>query len=463
MENISAVKFKPYTRRNIQEAPQWRMLPDELREAVTVVSHVVPFRTNPYVLNELIDWDNIPDDPIYRLVFPHRDMLPQSEYLHLRDLIARGDKLEIERFVRSIWMRMNPHPAGQMSHNVPTLDGVLLRGVQHKYRETVLFFPSAGQTCHSYCTFCFRWPQFVGMEELKFDAKETTEFVEYLKRKPDVTDVLITGGDPLVMNARTLAGYLDPLLVPELAHVQNIRIGTKSVSYWPHRFVDDEDADNLLRLFERVVASGRNLAVMGHYNHPVELSTPIAQRAVRRIIATGATLRMQSPVIRHINEDPRAWAELWKMGVRLGATPYYMFVERDTGPSAYFRLPLVRAYEIFRSAYQLVSGLARTVRGPSMSAFPGKVAVDGVVTLAGEKVFALQFLQGRNADWVRKPFYAKFDPEATWLDQLVPAFGEERFFFDTPAPTPQSHSGLHHIKKPSLRTIPVAQALETVQ
>ena len=108
-----------------------------------------------------------------------------------------------------------------------------------------------------------------------------------------------------------------------------------------------------------------------------------------------------------------------------------MFVERDTGPSPDFRLPLAKAYETFQAAYQRVSGLARTVRGPSMSAFPGKVAIDGIVTIKGEKVFALQFLQARNPDWARRPFYAKFDPEATWLDDLVPAFGEERFFFQT--------------------------------
>jgi KamA family protein len=317
-----------------------------------------------------------------------------------------------------------------MTHNVPMLNGVPLNGLQHKYKQTVLFFPSSGQTCHAYCTFCFRWPQFVGMDELKFDSKESDELVAYLKQHPEVTDVLITGGDPLIMNTRGLAGFIEPLLVPELAHIQNIRIGTKSVSYWPQRFVTDKDADDLMRLFEKVVQSGRNLALMGHYNHPVELRQPIAQQAVKRIVATGATLRMQAPLIRHINEDPAGWAELWTTGVRLGAIPYYMFVERDTGPSEYFQLPLARAYDIFQSAYQRVSGLSRTVRGPSMSAFPGKVVIDGIVTIAGEKVFALQFLQARNPDWVRKPFYAKFDPQATWLDDLKPAFGEKKFFFE---------------------------------
>ena len=425
-------KFKPYTRQSIVNAPQWNLIPTHMQEAVQVISRVLPFRTNQYVLDQLIDWNKIPDDPIYRLIFPHEDMLSPEEYKHLRDLVlVQKDEVAIEKEVTAIRLRMNPHPAGQMTHNVPMMNGEPVRGLQHKYKQTVLFFPSAGQTCHAYCTFCFRWPQFVGMEDLKFDAKESNELVEYLKQHPEVTDVLITGGDPLIMNTRSLAGYIEPLLVPELSHIQNIRIGTKSVSYWPQRFVTDKDADDLIRLFEKVVASGKNLALMGHYNHPVELRQEIAQQAVKRIVGSGATLRMQAPLIRHINEDPKGWAELWTTGVRLGAIPYYMFVERDTGPSHYFQLPLAKAYETFQAAYQMVSGLARTVRGPSMSAFPGKVAIDGIVTINGEKVFALQFLQARNPDWVRRPFYAKFDENATWLDDLVPAFGEKKFFFET--------------------------------
>ncbi|WP_233471169.1 KamA family radical SAM protein [Paraburkholderia caribensis] len=447
-------KFKPLTRHTIAQVPQWVLLSAEQQEAVDIVSRVLPFRVNSYVLNELIDWSNIPDDPIYRLTFPHRDMLREDEYASLRDLVRAGaQEAEIDTAVRAIRMRMNPHPAGQLTHNVPYLDGVPLAGLQHKYRETVLFFPSAGQSCHAYCTFCFRWPQFSGMEEMKFDARTSGELIAYLRGHPEVTDILVTGGDPLVMNARSLAEYLEPLLMPEFAHIQNIRIGTKSVAYWPHRFVTDRDADDLLRVFEKVVASGRNLALMGHYNHPRELKHPVAETAVRRIIGTGASLRIQAPLIRHINEDPDAWVDLWTTAVRFGAIPYYMFVERDTGPSHYFKLPLARAYEIFQNAYSRVSGLARTVRGPSMSAFPGKVMVDGIVELGGEKVFALQLLQGRNAEWVRRPFYAKFDAEATWFDELVPAFGEKQFFFQ---PAISEKDGKHTDKH-----IPVRSAVVT--
>ncbi|WP_223554774.1 KamA family radical SAM protein [Pseudomonas sp. BF-R-01] len=420
-------RYKPYNSRTIRDTPYWQKLTPALQEAMTVVARVMPFRTNEYVLGTLIDWNNIPDDPIFRMTFPHKDMLLPDEYASLKQLIERDDAVAIKRRIEAIWLRMNPHPAGQLTHNGATLDGKVLPGIQHKYRETVLFFPGAGQTCHAYCTFCFRWAQFIGEEELKFNARESQELVNYLRVHTEVTDVLITGGDPMIMNTRSLAGYIEPLLA--LPHLKSIRIGTKSVAYWPQRFVSDKDAPELLDLFRRIVAAGKNLSVMGHYNHPVEIRQDIARQAVERIRSTGATLRMQAPVIRHINENPGDWAELWTEGVRLGAVPYYMFVERDTGPSHYFAMPLARAFEIFQAAYRTVSGLARTVRGPSMSTFYGKVLINGIETVAGEKVFVLQFLQARDPQWVLRTFYARFDPNATWFDELRPAFGERAFFF----------------------------------
>ena len=340
-----------------------------------------------------------------------------------------------------------------MTHNVPMLDGRPLQGLQHKYRETVLIFPSAGQTCHAYCTYCFRWAQFVGLDDLKFQVQETDDFVAYLAKHPEVSDVLITGGDPMIMRTKVLRRYIEPLLVPELEHIQNIRIGTKALAYWPQRFVSDKDADDCLELFEEVDAAGRHLAVMGHYSHPVEFESGMAREAIRRVRNTGAQIRMQGPLIRHVNDDPNAWAALWTEGVRLGLIPYYMFVERDTGARNYFEVPLVRAFEIFKRAYSQVSGLSRSVRGPAMSAFPGKVRVLGVVTLRdimdsnvlevinessgfellGDRdrpLLVCDFIQARDPAWVRKPFFAEIDDGASWFDDLRPAFGKERFYFE---------------------------------
>jgi L-lysine 2,3-aminomutase len=168
---------------------------------------------------------------------------------------------------------------------------------------------------------------------------------------------------------------------------------------------------------------------MAHFSHPRELEPPIVAEAVRRIQATGAVIRTQAPLIRTINDDPCTWARMWRMQMKLGMVPYYMFVERDTGPQDYFAVPLARAYQIYRDAYRTVSGLARTVRGPSMSATPGKVCVDGVVEVAGQRVFVLHMIQARDPDLVGRPFFAEFDPEATWLTDLKPAFAG-RFPFD---------------------------------
>jgi hypothetical protein len=121
---------------------------------------------------------------------------------------------------------------------------------------------------------------------------------------------------------------------------------------------------------------------------------------------------------------------MWRHQVQLGAVPYYMFVERDTGPKNYFEVPLARGVQIFRRAYRKVSGLARTARGPSMSATPGKVLVDGIITVGGEKLFVLRFIQARDPAWVDRPFFARYDPDATWLRDLRPALGEKEFFFD---------------------------------
>jgi len=422
--------FQVYTERHLDQIPQVQALDEAHRFNMRVVASVLPFRVNRYVVDELIDWENIPDDPIFQLTFPQPGMLTTEQFDQMAGLLrSSADREAIREAAWQIREALNPHPAGQRELNVPRLRGEALEGIQHKYRETVLFFPSQGQTCHSYCTFCFRWAQFIGDKELRFAANEASTLHAYLAEHREVTDLLITGGDPMVMKSKHLRAYLEPLLAPEFDHIQNIRIGTKSIAFWPQRFVTDPDADDLLRLLEQVARAGKHVAIMTHYNHWRELETDIAREAVRRLRDTGAILRSQSPLIRHINDDPAVWARLWHTQVKLGIYPYYLFVERDTGAKNYFEVPLVRAWEIYRDALQQVSGLARSPRGPSMSAGPGKVEIQGVTEVAGEKVFVLRFIQGRNPEWVQRPFFAKYDPEATWLNHLQPAFGEERFFF----------------------------------
>ncbi|GAB4411701.1 MAG: KamA family radical SAM protein [Bacteroidia bacterium] len=418
-----------YGLHNFRRLPQIAALSEDERFAIEVVGNVFPFKVNNYVVEHLIDWARVPDDPMFMLTFPQRNMLSPENFRLMADALrAGGTRDHIRHVANQIRAELNPHPAGQMELNVPQIDGVRLPGMQHKYRETLLFFPQQGQTCHAYCTFCFRWPQFVGIQELKFAMKEVEYMVRYLHAHPQISDVLFTGGDPMIMSHTRLAHYIRPLLA--VPSIRQIRIGSKSLGYWPYRFTTDRDADEVLRLFEEVRAAGKHLAFMAHVNHRRELLSPVVREAVQRIRATGACIRTQSPVMRHINDSHEAWRDMWREQVRLGMVPYYMFLARDTGAQDYFAVPLVRAWTIFQEAYKQVSGVCRTVRGPSMSAGPGKIQVLGPTEIMGEKVLALRFLQGRNPDWVHRPFFARYDEAAIWLDDLRPAFGRSFFFFE---------------------------------
>lgn len=431
LEKNLSPNIKTYTLTNFRDLPQIQNLSEETQFEMEVVGNVLPFKTNNYVVEQLIDWNNIPNDPMFVLTFPQKGMLLPHHYDKMANTLKTfTDKKEIQRIANEIRLELNPHPAGQMELNVPTLkNGTKLFGMQHKYKETCLFFPSQSQTCHAYCSFCFRWPQFVGMDELKFAMKESQDLVQYLQEHTEISDILFTGGDPMIMKAKMFETYIDSIIDANLANLKTIRIGTKSLAYWPYKYLTDDDSQEMLEIFKKITESGIHLAFMAHFNHYVELSTTAVKDAIKKIRATGAQIRTQSPLLRHINDDPNIWAKMWSKQIQLGLIPYYMFVVRDTGAQHYFGIPLVRAQEIFRDAYKQVSGLARTVRGPSMSSTPGKVQILGVSEANGEKIMVLRFLQGRNPDWVQRPFFAKYDEKAIWLDDLKPAFSE-RFFFE---------------------------------
>jgi L-lysine 2,3-aminomutase len=401
----------------------------DLAHDARVVSAVLPFKVSSYVSDELIDWNRAPEDPIYRLTFPHRDMLETEHFELVEQAVLAGDKEGIRQAVAKVQYALNPHPSNQLSMNVPQDNDLDAWGLQHKYPETLLVFPRQGQTCHSYCGYCFRWAQFVDRPELKQAVPGPETMTSYLNGHPEVTDVLLTGGDPLVMRTDLLASYLEPLLEPGREHVQTIRIGTKALSFWPYRLLAGSEADSLLRLLERLTAAGKHVAMMLHLSHAAELRTDAARAALSRLASTGAVLRAQAPVVRHVNDDAHIWAELWQTEVRNGVVPYYMFVERDTGARRYYGLPLARAVDIYRGALQRVSGIGRTARGPVMSATPGKVVIDGVVDLDSGPAFALRMLQARRTELVGRPFFAAYDPHAQWWDDLRPYGTSDREFF----------------------------------
>jgi len=347
------MKLKIYNLHNFRDIPQLTKLSKKQKHEIEVASQVVPFKTNNYIVNNLIRWSNYKNDPVFLLNFPTKDILSSEHFEKIDFLVKKGaDRTELNKTIHKIWLQLNPHPGDQLKHNVPELNKIKLKGIQHKYNETLLFFPTQGQTCHAYCTFCFRWPQFTNRPELRFAMNQTDLLIKYLKKNKQITDILITGGDPMIMTANQLGKYIDAILDADLSHLTTIRIGSKALSYWPYRFISDPDSSDILNIFRKVTDSGRHLAFMANFSHPVELSTETVKLAIRNIHGTGAQIRSQSPILNHINAKADIWNRLWKEQVKLGIIPYYMFMPRDTGAQHYFAVPLVRAWEIFNGNRQ---------------------------------------------------------------------------------------------------------------
>jgi KamA family protein len=421
------MRFITYNAKNFREIEYMRYIPESVKNEIDTVSRVIPFKTNNYVVDYLIDWENYKDDPIYILNFPNKQMLNPDQYARLSQALKNTNSNgALNKIIHDIRMEMNPHPAQQMT-NVPLLNGEELRGLQHKYKDIVLFFPSQGQTCHAHCTFCFRWPQFVKDLDLKFSMREIEKVIAYIRQEECINEILFTGGDPMVMDPATLTKYIHALINAKIPNLQNIRFGTKSLSYWPFTFIPryNEEAVEMLDTLKYISDSGLHLAIMAHFNHPNELETEVIQEAIHNLKKCGAEIRTQAPVLNHINNSSENWAQMWQRQVQLGMIPYYMFIERETGPYEYFSIPLADVYRMYQEAIRDTGSFAKTITGPVMSASKGKVQIMGIITnpLDGNDYFVMQYVRHRDYRKTFKPFLMEFDESATWVDQLqeVPA------------------------------------------
>ncbi len=113
--------MRVYGGERLAELPQVAALSEALKRDIQVVSQVLPFKVNNYVVDELIDWRTAPDDPIYRMTFPHRDMLDPAAYARIAALLDDGaSPAEVRTAADEIRLTLNPHPGGQLARNVPT-------------------------------------------------------------------------------------------------------------------------------------------------------------------------------------------------------------------------------------------------------------------------------------------------------------------------------------------------------
>src|SRR5699024_787933 len=243
--------------RYITDIDRITQIPEEEREKLKAITDKFVFRVNEYYLS-LIDWED-PNDPIKKLVIPNENEL--EDY-------GRWDASDEDT-----------------NYVVP--------GCQHKYRTTALLICS--EVCGAYCRYCFRKRLF------RNDVKEAMIDVEpglnYIAEHPEINNVLLTGGDPLILAAKKLDSILGRLR--EMDHVKIIRLGSKLPAFNPMRIYEDEDLLNVIRKHS---TPEKRIYVMAHINHPREI-TDEAYKAFQALHDAGAIVVNQTPVVKGINDD----------------------------------------------------------------------------------------------------------------------------------------------------------------
>ena len=352
-------------------------IPSAERAKLKEVASRYAFRVNAYYLN-LINWDD-PADPIRRIVIPDVEELAD-------------------------WGALD---ASDEAENTP------VRGVQHKYPHTVLLL--CNEVCGAYCRYCFRKRLFMNdNDEVSIDVSEG---LRYIAERPQITNVLLTGGDPLLMSTGRLTRVIEGLRA--IPHVRIIRLGSKMPAFDPFRISEDE---SLLNLFRANSTPDRRIYLMAHFDHPREL-TPEALTGLARAQEAGLAVVNQCPVIRGVNDDPEVLAELFRRLSFVGVAPYYLFQGRPTAGNKPFETTIVESYTAFEAAKTRVSGLAKRAR-LVMSHATGKIEIVGL----DERYLYLRYHRARDAADEGRFMVFHRDDDACWLDDLEPArgFGGQR-------------------------------------
>lgn len=349
----------------VTEIDQLEHLSDSERVEMQKVADKYAFRSNDYYLS-LIDWDD-PNDPIRTIIIPHSRELDE-------------------------WGELDP--SDEASYTV-------LPGLEHKYNSTALFLVS--NVCAGICRYCFRKRVFMTPD--REVLRDVDAAVRYVSEHKEVSNVLLTGGDPLVLTTEKLENIIGQL--SEIDHVKIIRIGTKVPVFDPYRIIEDPSLPAMLAKYR---SRRRKIYVMTHFVHCREL-TDVAIDGINILRDSGVEVANQTPLIRGVNDDPQVLADLLSELSFAGVTPYYIFQCRPSVGNQAYTVPIEEGYEIVEKAKARVSGLAKRARYV-MSHATGKIEIVGKTN----DYICLKYHRAARDEDSGRFLIFKSNPKACWLD-----------------------------------------------
>ena len=290
---------------------------------------------------------------------------------------------DLQRVVEQFALRITPHVAGQLSNPaiarqyIPSTDELIItpeeladpigdeahtpvKGITHRYADRVLLKPT--HTCAVYCRFCFR-RETVGQAEQALSAAEMHTAIAYIANHPEIWEVILSGGDPLVLSDRRLNDIAQS--VSAVDHVQILRLHTRVPVAEPSRITPGLLAALKSRLATYVVV---------HVNHADEI-TPDVKRTFALLADSGIPLLSQSVLLRGINDTAEALTKLMRTLVANRVKPYYLHQTDLAKGTGHFRVPIAEGQELMRAMRGPVSGLCQPTYVLDIPGGHGKVPV----------------------------------------------------------------------------------------
>jgi lysine 2,3-aminomutase len=336
-------------------------------EKLKQVAEIHPMRISPYYLS-LIDW-NDPNDPIRKMA------VPSLEELNLDGFYDTSGEAENTK----------------------------MPGLQHKYAETALILST--NRCATYCRHCFR-KRLVGLPTKEI-LKRFEDAAEYIENHTEINNVLVSGGDPLVLDNEVIETFLKSLT--NIDHLSFIRFGSRTPVTLPSRFNDPE----LLALFKKYSHMDKRLYVVTQFNHSREVTLQSVS-AVNKILNAGVLMSNQTVLLKGVNDNPETLTTLMDELVRIGVAPYYVFQCRPVKRvKHYFQVPICKGVRIVEDAKAKCNGHSKRFKY-IMSHKTGKIEILGIMN--GEIYF--KYHEAKDRKNLGMMFKRRVNEKAGWLDDF---------------------------------------------